>query len=366
MMRVVFILLVLFSCFTFTAWAEEPSSTGEKAARDSGYLEALDTAIENAYSELGHNVPTQLSRFCSLEDGNLSWWIEVYDEEGYLIAADSFESAAGLSIRFLFDTSAKNVAERSILLFTSANPRTELWESNLVFTSNDEDAHVFLGSQGIGRELGQIRDGKLSSPYIPLIKGESYYIQTTKEGYWPSETMITKKMEGKNIRLTALMKRTKKAVSAIYGLDRAMGGTLSLRRYFSEDSSYARIDLGGWVQYDGEDGSLPVYHQELRLAFGLLYPKREQNTFRLGFGSSISVFDTYFLSTAGIDLNNNIDLCIDPLFLSMELHSPHWALILEQRFIYSFGLQSGYLNQGWLKGQTLGPLHFSLGILHKW
>ncbi|GAB1483794.1 hypothetical protein MASR2M78_26100 [Treponema sp.] len=370
-MRASFLFFVMMLYLVTASTAEDskdpsmqvPAST---AAEEAGYLEVLDNAIAKAFEELGLGIPEGLQRSCTLEDETLSWWIQVYDDEGYLIAADSYTSTAGLSVRFLLSASAKNVAERASLVYESAIPNPELWVSTLKFSSKDDGARVYLGTAEMKRELGKIQNGLLIPEYIPLIKGETYFIQAEKEGYWPAIKSIKREMDGKPLPLPSLMKKTKTAVSAIYSLDKGLGGTLSIRRYLIEDSFYARFDLAGWMQYDGEEGSEAVYHRELRLAFAVLWPRLPQNRFRLGLGSSFSVLDTYFSSAANIGMKYGSDLCVDPFYFNFEFHSPHWALFLEQRLSYSFGLEGGYLRRGWLETEALGPLRVSLGVLRKW
>jgi hypothetical protein len=60
-----------------------------------------------------------------------------------------------------------------------------------------------------------------------------------------------------------------------------------------------------------------------------------------------------------------MDICIEPVFYTLEWHEPGWAIVFEARYPYSMGLSSGFLRAGWLNLGDSGPQFYSLGILFK-
>jgi len=302
---------------------------------------------------------------CRIEDARVLWRAAVYDGlEGSLVGADEFSAYAGLSALPLIDQSAASAMKAALV--ASEAPRREAGiQRRLAFSSPDEGAAVFLGAAEGGILLGRIEDGALEAPYLPFRAGQSLAIGLEKEGYWPTEARIKVVDADEPIKLPLLMRRTDRALVVSYGTGRMLGAAAAYRWYPLPDAVYLRAEDSLWAAYDFLPGSLPVLHDELRLGAGAYLVSPPSSRFRISAGLGLSGIFT-MLTAADLDRRAGLDLCIEPIFYTMEWHWQTWALVLEQRFPYSLGLRSGFIPRQWLSLGGYGPLFCSLGVMLKW
>jgi hypothetical protein len=303
---------------------------------------------------------------CRIEGSRVLWRAAVYDgADGSLIGADAFSAYAGLSALPLIDRSAAS-AVQAAALGSRFSKRDAPIQRRLVFSSADEGASVLLG--GVGPDaltLGLVADGALEAPYLPFRPEQRLLVGLAKDGYWPASIRIKAQDSEKPIRLRPLMRKTGSAFLASYGTGRLLGAAAGYRWYPLPDAVYLRAEDSIWAAYDFRPGSLPVIHDELRLGAGAYLFSPPGSRFRASAGLGISGIFT-LLTAAGIDDPVGFDLCLEPFFLTLEWHRPTWALVLEQRFPYSLGIQSGFIPREWLSLGGNGPLFLSVGAMLKW
>jgi hypothetical protein len=143
-----------------------------------------------------------------------------------------------------------------------------------------------------------------------------------------------------------------------------LGAAADARWYAIPDEVYVRAEDALWAAYDFSKGARPVLHDELRLGIASYLFFNSAARFRSSAGLGFSAIGT-LLTAKGVDEPAALDLCIEPLFFTLEWHFPAWALVLEPRFPYSLGLSTGLLPRGWLSIGKNGPLFCSLGVLIK-
>lgn len=303
---------------------------------------------------------------CKIEGDRVLWRAAVYDgSDGSLLGADVFSAYAGLSALPLIAQSASN-AMRAAILARDAPPREEPIQRRLAFASEDEGASVLLGSAGPGAlPLGSIADGRLEAPYLPFRPGQRFLVSVEKGGYWPASFRARVGESDDAIRLPRLMRKTENALVLSYGTGRLLGAAAAYRWYPLPDALYIRGEDSFWAAYDFLPGSRPVLHDEIRLGAGAYLFLPPSSRFRISAGSGLSGIFT-LLTASGPDERTGFDLCIEPVFYTLEWHWPTWALVLEQRFPYSLGLDCGFLPREWLSLGGKGPIFISLGAMLKW
>ncbi|MBL8965854.1 MAG: hypothetical protein JNG85_02525 [Spirochaetaceae bacterium] len=185
-----------------------------------------------------------------------------------------------------------------------------------------------------------------------------------KPGYWPGGATVKIKPKASTIALPPLLKKTVFALGANYGTGRLLGAAVSARWYPLPDLVYLRAENALWAAYDFRPGSKAVLHDELRFGAGAYLFFDPAARFRASLGLGLSGIATIF-TQAGLDHPAAFDLCLEPVFLTLEWHEPTWALVMEQRFPYSLGLDSGLLPREWLELGGKGPIFVSLGVIFK-
>jgi hypothetical protein len=293
--------------------------------------------------------------------GRVSWRASIYDGRGGgLLGSDAFSAYAGLSALPLIEASARQVFEAAWLAKEGEErPLPIGWP--LRFSSGTEGALVSLGEE---LPLGAVRDGALTAPYLPLLPGTRLALSQERPGYWARSDRLKVPNSEAPIVLPPLYRKTGSALSLDYGLGRLLGLQASYRYYPLPDLLYLRASEALWAAYDFLPGSSPVYHAETRLGAAFSPFFSPSAPLRVSIGSGASGILTH-VARENFEAPLFLDLLIEPIFFTIELHFPERAFFIEGRFPYSLGADSGLLTQGWVHVGGGAPL-FSAGVLWKW
>jgi hypothetical protein len=301
---------------------------------------------------------------CSIERKRLVWRATVFDSiDGAMIAAEAQGAFAGLTALPLLGQSAAKVAQDTAALRTRVAPGMPI-SYRLRFVSGDEGANVAFGTGDDSRPAGAIENGALTAPFVAFRAGDPVVVSMARDGYWPRTAVFRTTESDEPIELPALMPRTRQAVSGGISATRILGLSADYRYYLSPDSIFLRAGDSLWAQAAFTPGSIPVWHDELRIGAGAYLFTPRHARFRFAAGSGISWTATWVLP-ADVSPNLYYDVCLDAVWMSFEWHTPAWAVFMEQRISYSFGLDSGLLNRGWLES-GMGPMTLTLGVMRKW
>lgn len=301
---------------------------------------------------------------CTLERQRLVWRLAIFDFiDGALIAADSQGTFAGLSAMPLLEASAARVAHDAQLQRKRVAPGNPI-QYRFRFASGDEGAQVSFGTGDGSRPAGSIEAGELLAPFVAFREGDPVVITVAKDGYWPRTTVFTTAGSDKPIKLPVLMPKTTKALALGLTAARLLGVSADYRYYLMPDSIFLRGGDSFWLQYTYTAGSIPVLHDELRLGFGAYLFTPPYAHLRFAAGTGLSGTTTLLLPASMTD-RLYFDLSLDAVWLSFEWHMPGWAVFLEQRVSYSFGLDSGILSRGWLRSDA-GLMGLTAGVQLKW
>lgn len=295
-----------------------------------------------------------------VQDSRALWRASVYDgSSGAVVGSDSFSAYAGLSALAFIEVSAEKAIE-SALAAISASDAPEPVLVGLSFASPDGGARV-----GAGETLfGEIADGRLDAPYFPFIEGSELSVRIEKEGYWPRTQSIRVSGNAEDIQLKPLYRATRVAYGANYGTARILGAAGFFRKYLIPDQVYAKAEFSLWAAYDFSAASRPVLHDELRLGMGAYLFFDPMARFRVSVGTGVSSIGT-FLTAKYAEPRLGLDICVEPVFFTLEWHWPEWAIVLESRYPYSLGADTGFLKRGWLSLGDAGPQFLSVGVLFK-
>jgi hypothetical protein len=293
--------------------------------------------------------------------GRVSWRASVYDGQGGgLLGSDAFSAYAGLSALPLIEASARRAFEAAWIAKEGEERSLPIgWP--LRFSSGAEGALVSLGE---GLPLGAVRDGALTAPYLPILPGTRLALCQERPGYWARCDRLKVPDGEAPIALPPLYRKTGSAFSLDYGLGRLLGLQASYRRYPLPDLLYLRVSEALWAACDFQPGSSPVYHAETLLGAAFSPFFSPSVPLRVSIGSGGSGVLTY-MARKNFETPLFLDLLIEPVFFTIELHFPERAFFIEGRFPYSLGADSGLLPQGWVHVGDGAPL-FSAGVLWKW
>ncbi|HUW69356.1 MAG TPA: hypothetical protein VMX33_03925 [bacterium] len=301
---------------------------------------------------------------CTIERQRLIWRLAIFDFiDGAMIAADAQGTFAGLSAMPLLEASAARVAHDAQTQRKRVAPGNPI-QYRFRFTSGDEGAQVAFGTGDASRPAGSIEDGILVAPFVAFREGDPVVITVAKDGYWPRTTVFTTSGTDNPIKLPVLMPMSRTALSIGLTAARLLGASADYRYYLLPDSIFLRGGDSLWLQYTYTGGSIPVLHDELRLGLGAYLFTPPYSRFRFAAGTGLSGIATLLLPAAMTD-RFYFDLSLDAMWLSFEWHMPNWAVFMEQRVSYSFGLDSGLLSRGWLRSDD-GLMGLTAGVMLKW
>ncbi len=295
-----------------------------------------------------------------LEESRLVWRVAVYDgASGALLGADSFSAYAGISAFPLIDDSVRAAVASAQDSITHGAADIPVHHP-LVFASEDEGAVVRIGDV----LLGEVSEGRVTAPYIPFADDRAITVGITKDGYWERMQTISVSDSETEIPLKALFVKAQSAYGFNYGTARILGAAAGYRKYIVPDQIYLRAEASIWATYDFSPAASPVLHDELRFGLGAYLFFNPNARFRSSVGIGMSSIGT-LLTARDAEPRVGIDVCVEPLFFTLEWHWPSWALVFESRFPYSLGAGSGFLKQGWLTLADAGPQFYSIGIVFK-
>jgi hypothetical protein len=301
---------------------------------------------------------------CSMDRKRLVWRAAVFDAvDGAMVAADAQGAFAGLTAMPLLGESAARVVKEAKALKARVAPGLPI-AYRLRFTSADDGALVAFGTGDDSRQAGIVEDGGLTAPFVAFREGDPVVVSLSKDGYWPRTAVFRPAETDEPIELPALMPRTRHAVSGGLSSSRLVGVSADYRYYLLPDALFLRAGDSLWVQYAFTAGSVPVFHDELRLGAGAYLFTQKYSRFRFAAGTGLSGIATWVIP-AEVAPNLYFDLSLDAVWLSLEWHTPTWAVFLEERLSYSFGLDSGLLRRGWLES-AMGPMVVTAGVMFKW
>jgi hypothetical protein len=348
------------------ALAKEAEAAGYEASRVPGISSAPNGESEAARMAAA-DAGARWSMIASarLDGTRILWRASVYDgSSGSLMGADSFSAYAGLSALALIGSSAANAvgaAAQSIAQSRSSEASAPPpIAGRLRFSSPDEGAFVYIGD----RLLGAVEGGELEARYFPFRPGSEIVVRIEKDGRWPRTQKVKAAEGGGAIRLKPLFRESAIAYGGSYGTGRILGAAGSIRQYLSPDLIYLRAEASLWASYDFSGAARPVLHDEIRLGLGAYILFDPLSRFRASVGTGMSAIGTA-LTARDADPRTGIDICLEPVFFTLEWHEPAWALVFEARYPYSLGAASGFLRRGWLSLGNAGPQFYSIGILFK-
>jgi hypothetical protein len=301
---------------------------------------------------------------CSIDRKRLVWRAAIFDAvDGAMVAADAQGAFAGLTAMPLLGESAARVVKEAKALKERVAPGLPI-AYRLRFVSADDGALVAFGTGDDSRQAGMVENGSLTAPFVAFREGDPVVVSISKDGYWPRTAVFRPAETDEPIELPALMPRTRHAISAGISTTRLTGISADYRYHIMPDALFLRAGDSLWAQYAFTAGSVPVIHDEVRLGAGAYLFTQKYSHFRFAAGTGLSGIATWILP-ADVAPNLYFDLSLDAVWLSFEWHTPVWAVFLEQRMSYSFGLDSGLLRRGWWESET-GPMALVLGVMRKW
>jgi hypothetical protein len=323
-------------------------------------------AAQEAGSTSGANFTVVIRTF--IQDQRLFWRIAVYSVSGGTLAgADAYSSFAGLTALPVIDSSARTVASKWKQNFTTVPGADSTVRVSQNFVSRDSGVSVRYGSgpEKATIAAGTVKDGKLEADYLPFKKGEPVYLQISRTGYWPKEMVLPGGVQNKPVVLPRLQKITSSAWGFNTGLGRLLGAGAVYRWYPVPERLFLKTENSFWLSSDFLPGSSIILHDEIRTGLGVYLQGKRDAPFRYAVGTGFSGITTELTNASGHDSPFGFDLTYEPLWFTLEYHFPSWAIVLEERFPYSFGLKTGFLEKGWLGINSMGPLFLSLGVLLK-
>lgn len=304
-----------------------------------------------------------------VENRRLSWRISLFDaDDATLRAADSFSAFAGLAALPLLEASAESVvadwsAVKDSTPLQLPIPYVLRFESD----GGPGPVQVRFGSQTvIMRAAGLVEGGTLDAEYAPFMVGELIAVELSAADAWPRTIELKNGPTEKPIRLPPLVRKADRAGLAALESGRLPGFALGYRWYAVPDRLFAYAESVLWASVGPEKGSRAVLHEELRGGIALYLNLSPDSPFRFTLGAGLSGILSYLTEAPGYQTPLGFDLCLEPFRVGFEFHWPEWAIVMTQRFPYSFGLDSGILPQGWSEVGDGMPVFVSLGVLFKW
>ncbi|MCX7655227.1 MAG: hypothetical protein N2Z76_01745 [Treponemataceae bacterium] len=291
-----------------------------------------------------------------------SWFLGVYDVSfGTLVASDSSFLFPGLSALPQIDEMVRRfVATWHQKQESVVSPR-EVVDYRQSFKGPQEQVRVYFGSALQGIEVGVLEGGRITAPYVPFEVGKPVLVTVEKEGYWSKELFLPKGITSQEFSLPSLHKITHDAWWFSTGLTRLMGAEVGRRWYPVPDRFFLSLSNTLWVNSVFKKGALPVFHTELRGELGAYLQGPVDSAWRFAVGLACAGIYTWVPGLA--DKVGGIDLCVEPLWVSLEYHFPRWAIFIKNRFPFSLG--TGYLERGWLEIPNVGPQFWAVGVLLK-
>lgn len=301
---------------------------------------------------------------CSIDGKRLVWRLSVYDAiDGAIVAADAKGAFAGLSAVAGLAESSRRVAA-ALEERRARTAEAPLLGYRLRFESSDEGALVSLGSGPDGIPMGTIAWHGLSAPYFALVEGRPIAVTISKEGRWPRSVEIRPGSEDLPIELPPLQVKTRGALALSWSNARPFGAGIEYRHHLIPDALFLRAGNRLWFA-DGQGlDARAALHDEASIGAGFYAFRPRNAALRIALGAGASAIGTLDADATTIAIGW-LDGLIEPLWLSLEWHKADVAYFIEERLLYSIGLDGGLLRRGWL-GSSGPPLVVSVGIMRKW
>lgn len=303
--------------------------------------------------------------FVTIENSRLLWRASLYDAATRtLLSSAGGVSFAGLSVLPLLAESADLVASQAVAA-TREYSMEGLIEYRLAVRGGQGGVTVYLGSGTEGRVLGEVTEGEATLGYLPYAIDSNAILTIDKEGYWPRTFEVPlPATEPGPVMLPELMPKSDGAYYFAARYPGPLGVTAGLRWNLVPDQVFFKAENSLWFATSLLPGSRAIIHNETRAAFGAYILLPRDSVFRISASLGVSAIQT-IIPYEGVTQNYSLDLLLDPVAVSVELHLQHLAPFIEIRLPYSFGLEPGLLPLGWAKAGDF-PFLVTVGVMEKW
>jgi hypothetical protein len=299
----------------------------------------------------------------SLSGDRIAYRVAIYDsEDGDLASGDAFSALAGLAAVQLMRDATTRVVQRLAGYETEMTgaPR-RLVAYRVLVRCPVEGAEIRLDSPGhrAGESLGRISGGRLELPYYPFLQGSTLYVSATVKG--GARILGEAALGTEPVTVELSVPRPRLDFLAGTGTGRLAGASGAVRFYYDPDWSYFYFEDRAYVGYDMQQGSTPLFHDELRYGLGWYLFAPPASKFRVGYSLGLGVIFTP-MTLAGSDTRLLSDLILYPVEACAEYRfwkdAAIWLTIAPAFSIGSGG--SGLLGRGWV---SQGAPSFSAGML---
>jgi hypothetical protein len=287
----------------------------------------------------------------SLDQGRIAYRVALYDaEDGTLVGGDAFSLLAGLSaVSFMNDSTARAVRRLALYGTLKLGMPRRLVDYRVAVLCPVEGAEVSIDSFGTegGPPVGKIKNGRLELPYYPFLVGSTLRISAGLSGQGRMRAEAKLGRDAVVVDLKPPHPRLDLLLGT--GTGRLLGAGGELRGYIDPEWSFIFFADKIYADYDFQEGSSPLMHDEFRNGFGwyLFFPPSSK--FRMGYAAGYDLMLS-FVSASGSGNRVLSDLALIPLNLFGEYDiGRDKAIWLSIESAFSVGTGgSGLLGRQWL------------------